>query len=215
MQRLIFLHQEIRNRFTSGGPLLALGFFVIAAALLPLGIGPNAALLTRVGIGMIWVLAALAMLLSLDRLFAGDAEEGALELYLLSGLSLESIAAAKIFAHWLTTGVPLILLTTILSLFYALPARAVLPLMASLALGTPAISAAGAIGASLTLGLSRGGLLMPLLILPLIVPVVIFGCSAAAAGAISAWYLLAAVTVLALLLSPFAVAAAIRLYLAQ
>lgn len=215
MQAFIFLRHELGLRLTSGGPLLALSFFVIAATLLPLGIGPDSALLARVGHGMIWVLAALSMLLSLDRLFAGDAEEGALELYALSGLSLEAVAAAKILAHWLTTGVPLILLSGVLTLFYALPGPEILPLMASLALGTPALSAVGAIGAALTLGLSRGSLLMPLIVLPLIIPAVIFGCSAAAAGAISAWYLLAAVTVLALFLSPFAIAAAIRLYLAQ
>lgn len=215
MVALTFLRHEIMTRMSSGGPLLALGFFVISAALLPLGIGPDTALLSRIGLGMIWVLAALAMLLSLDRLFAGDAEQGALELFALSGLSLEIMAAAKILAHWLTTGVPLIVVAWVLTLFYALPTAQMLPLMLSLTLGTPAISGIGAIGAALTLGLSRGGLLMPLLILPLIIPAVIFGCSAAAAGAISAWYLLAAVTVLAVLLSPFAVAAAIRLYLAQ
>lgn len=209
------LGYELRQAAGSGGALLALGFFAMAASLLPLGLGPDLQLLARTGRALIWVLAALSALLSLERLFAGDAEDGTLDYYATSVLPLEAVALIKMATHWLTTGVPLILLAGLITLFYALPPQAAQPLMLSLLIGTPAISAAGAIGAALTLGLSRGGLMLPLIVLPLITPAMIFGCGAALSGAISAWYLLAAVSILAVLLSPFAIAAALRLYLAQ
>lgn len=206
--------REIRRNAQSGGTLLALGFFAMAGTLLPLGLGPDLPLLARTGGGLLWMLAALAALLSLDRLFAAEADTGALEWLALSPVPLEGLGIAKIAGHWLTTGLPLVLLAAPAGLMFGLPVRAIGPLMLSLALGTPALSAVGAIGAALVLGLKRGGLLLPLIVLPLIAPAVIFGGGAAQSVA-SGWPLLAAFTILALLLAPFAVGAALRRYLGE
>src|SRR3981081_449241 len=136
----------------------------------------------RVAGGVLWVAAVLSALLSLDRLFQGDYEDGSLDLIALSPLPLELTALAKIAAHWLSTGLPLTLLSPLLALLFNLPAPATLILFVSLLIGTPAVSAIGAIGASLTLSLKRGGLILPLIILPLLAPVVIFGAGAVAAA---------------------------------
>ncbi len=201
-----------------GGAALALAFFALVATLVPLGIGPDLRLLARVAGGILWVGAVLAALLSLDRLFQGDYEDGSLEVIALSPLPLEAASAAKILAHWLSTGLPLTLLSPPLALMFGLPAAPTAILFLSLLIGTPAVSAVGAIGAALTVSLRRGGLLLPLIILPLLTPAVIFGAGAVSAVAdglsSGALGLLAAFSFIAVILSPFAAAAGIRLNLA-
>jgi len=186
--------------------------------LVPLGVGADLNLLARVAGGVLWVGAVLAALLSLDRLFQGDYDDGSLELIALSPLPLELTSLAKILAHWLSTGLPLTLLSPLLALLFNLPGPGTQALFVSLLIGTPAVSAVGAIGASLTLSLKRGGLILPLIILPLLAPAVIFGAGAVAAtldhlssGALG---LLAAFSAAAVLLSPFVAAACVRLNLA-
>jgi heme exporter protein B len=201
-----------------GGAALALSFFALVATLVPLGIGADLKLLARVAGGILWVGAVLAALLSLDRLFQGDYDDGSLELVALSPLPLELTAFAKIAAHWLSTGLPLTLLSPLLALLFNLPSEATLTLFLSLLIGTPAVSAIGAIGAALTLSLRRGGLILPLIILPLLSPAVIFGAGAVAAkldgfSPLGALGLLGAFSLAAVLLSPFAAAASVRLNL--
>jgi heme exporter protein B len=216
---LTLLARDIKLAARSGGSaFLALSFFALVATLVPLGVGADLHLLARVGGGVLWVGAVLAALLSLDRLFQGDFEDGSLDLIALSPLPLELTALAKMLAHWLSTGAALTLLSPLLALLFNLPLPATLTLFLSLLLGTPAVSAVGAIGASLTLSLKRGGLILPLIILPLLSPAVIFGAGAvsltldrlAPGGALG---LLAAFSAGAVLLSPFAAAASVRLNL--
>lgn len=216
---LALLLRDIRLAFRSGGgAMLALGFFAAVATLTPLGIGPDLRLLANIAAGVLWIAAVLAALLSLDRLFQADFEDGGLDLLALSPLPLELTAAAKMLAHWLTTGLPLTLLSPLLALLFGLPPPGYLPLVVSLALGTPAVSAIGAIGAALTLSVRRGGLILPLIVLPLLAPVVIFGAGAVLAALTGlpngALALLGAFAAGAVLLSPFAAAAAVRLNLA-
>lgn len=203
---------------SGGGAALALAFFALMATLVPLGIGADLHLLARVAAGVLWVGAVLAALLSLDRLYQGDFDDGSLDLIALSPLSLEQVALAKFLAHWFSTGLPLTLLSPLLALFFGLPGAGTEMLVLSLLIGTPAVSAVGAIGASLTLSLKRGGLILPLLILPLLTPVVIFGAGAVSAAldglANGALGLLAAFSVAAVLISPFVTAACVRLNLA-
>jgi heme exporter protein B len=203
---------------SGGGAALALAFFALMATLVPLGIGADLRLLARVAAGVLWVGAVLAALLSLDRLYQGDFDDGSLDLIALSPLSLEQVALAKFLAHWLSTGLPLTLLSPLLALFFGLPGAGTGMLVLALLIGTPAVSAVGAIGAGLTLSLKRGGLILPLLILPLLTPVVIFGAGAVSASldglANGALGLLAAFSVAAVLLSPFVTAACVRLNLA-
>jgi heme exporter protein B len=203
---------------SGGGAALALAFFALMATLVPLGIGADLRLLARVAAGVLWVGAVLAALLSLDRLYQGDFDDGSLDLIALSPLSLEQVVLAKFLAHWLSTGLPLTLLSPLLAMFFGLPGAGTEMLVLSLLIGTPAVSAVGAIGASLTLSLKRGGLILPLLILPLLTPVVIFGAGAVGAAldglANGALGLLAAFSVAAVLLSPFVTAACVRLNLA-
>jgi heme exporter protein B len=213
------LLRDVKLAARSGGSAaLALSFFALVATLMPLGIGADLALLARVASGVLWVGAVLAALLSLDRLFQGDYEDGSLDLIALSPLPLELTALAKILAHWFSTGLPLTLLSPLLALMFNLPPTPTLVLFFSLLIGTPAVSAIGAIGASLTLSLKRGGLILPLLILPLLAPAVIFGAGAVSAtmdglGGQGGLELLAAFSAAAVLLSPFAAAASVRLNL--
>ncbi len=202
---------------SGGSAALALAFFALVATLVPLGVGADLKLLARIAGGVLWVGAVLAALLSLDRLYQGDFDDGSLELIALSPLSLEQVALAKLLAHWLSTGLPLTLLSPLLAVLFGLPAPAMLALFVSLLMGTPAVSAIGAIGASLTLSLKRGGLILPLIVLPLLVPAVIFGAGSVTSvldhlsnGALG---LLAAFAAAAVLLSPFAAAACVRLNL--
>lgn len=194
-------------------PLL---FFIIVVSLFPLGIGPNAEMLATIAPGIIWVGALLATLLSLDSLFTIDHADGSLEQLVLTPQPLSLLMLAKVVAHWLITGIPLIVVSPLLILFLQLPIASLPVLATSLALGTLSLSLIGAIGAALTVGIRHGGVLLALLILPLFVPILIFG-----AGTLRSWQLglpteaqlslLAALAVFALVLSPLAVAAAIRI----
>ena len=201
-----------------GGFGLALAFFLIVVTLAPLGVGADTALLGRIAPGVLWLGALLACLLSLDRLYAIDMEDGSLELLATAPLPLEGVAAAKAAAHWLTTGLPLTLAAPALGVLLSLPGQGTATLALSLALGTPALSVIGGFGAALTVGLKRGGLLLSLLVLPLYVPTLIFGAEAtrrAAEGqdAATPLLLLAGVTLGSLALLPFAAAAALRVNL--
>jgi heme exporter protein B len=215
------LLRDVKLAARSGGSAaLALSFFGLVATLVPLGVGADLRLLARVAGGVLWVGAVLAALLSLDRLFQGDFEDGSLELIALSPLPLEMTALAKIAAHWLSTGAALTLLSPLLALLFNLAEAPTLTLFMSLAIGTPAVSAIGAIGAALTLSLKRGGLILPLIVLPLLSPVVIFGAGAVSAtldgsSPADALELLGAFAACAVLLSPFAAAAGVRLNLSN
>src|ERR1700761_5688585 len=206
---MALLSRDLRLAARSGGSAaLALAFFALVATLVPLGVGADLKLLARVAGGVLWVGAVLSALLSLDRLFQGDFEDGSLDLIALSPLPLELTALAKMAAHWFSTGLPLTLLSPLLALMFNLPPQPILVLFVSLLIGTPAVSAVGAIGASLPLSLKRGGLILPLIILPLLAPVVIFGAGAVAAsldglGGSGGSGLLAAFATGAVLLRPF------------
>jgi heme exporter protein B len=213
------LRRDLRLATRAGGSAaLALAFFAAVATLVPLGVGADLRLLARIAADVLWVAAVLSVLLSLDRLFQADFDDGSLDLLVLSPLSLETIAAAKIAANWLTTGLPLTLLSPLLGAMFGLPLAADATLALSLLIGTPSVSALGAIGAGLTLSIRRGGLILPLLVLPLLVPAVIFGAGAVQSGleglSSGALLFLGAFSVAATLLSPFAAAAAVRLNLA-
>ena len=204
-----------RQRSEMINPLL---FFVLVTALFPLGIGANPELLRSVGPGIIWVAALLAAMLSLDSVFRSDFEDGTLELYLLSAHPLSVLVLAKTIAHWLITGLPLLIVSPLLGVLLDLSADAVWTLILTLALGTPVLSMVGAIGVALTVGLRRGGMILSLLVLPLYVPVLIFAANAvetASAGLpITAHLsLLTALLALACSLSPVATAAALRISL--
>jgi heme exporter protein B len=193
-------------------------FFVVVVSLVPLGVGPEPALLRLIAPGVLWVAALLAAMLSLQRLFAGDHADGTLEQWLLTREPLPLLVLGKIAAHWLTTGAPLTLVAAPLALMFDLERDVALTLILALLLGTPALSLIGAIGAALTLGLRGGGVLLSLLVLPLYVPVLIFGAGAAesvAAGLSPQGHLLllAAFTLAALVLAPWACAAALRISL--
>lgn len=211
--------RDIRLAFRAGGgAMLALAFFASVTALVPLGVGSDLKLLARIAGGVLWVAAVLATLLSLDRLFQSDFEDGALDLIALSPHSLEAVATTKIAAHWLTTGLPLTLASPLFGVLFGLPLPVCGALFLSLLIGTPAISAIGAVGAGLTLSIRRGGLILPLIVLPLLAPAVIFGAGVVLAvldgmpnGAMG---LLGAFSLLAVFLAPFAAAAGVRLNLA-
>lgn len=201
-----------------GGGLMALGFFAMASLLIPIGIGGAEAALARLAGGALWVSALLASLLSLDRLFQADFEDGSLDLILLSPTPPELSTLAKAAAHWLTTGAPLVVLSPLLALMLNLAPSAYGALILSLLIGTPALSLIGAVGAALTVGVRRGGLLLSLLVLPLYLPTMILGARAverASTGldASAALYLSGAVTLVALAAAPFAAAAALRVNL--
>ncbi|NOT64805.1 MAG: heme exporter protein CcmB [Methylotenera sp.] len=191
-------------------------FFLIVSSLFPLGIGPEPAVLSSIAPGVLWVAALLAGMISLTRLFAADFADGSLEQMLLAPQSLALLVTAKTLAHWLVCGLPVVLLAPLIGLQYALPNNALLVLVFSLLLGTPALSLIGAIGAALTLGVRGSGLLVALLVLPLYIPVLIFGAGAVAASqhgmsAQAHLSLLAACSLLALVLAPLATAAALRI----
>ncbi len=191
-------------------------FFVIVVSLFPLGIGPELKILRLIAPGVVWVAALLASMLALERLFAVDHNDGALEQMLLAPQPLFILVIGKVFAHWLVTGLPLVLMAPVLGLQYDLGVDSLLVLMLSLLLGTPALSLIGAIGAALTLGLRGGGVLVSLLVLPLYVPVLIFGAGAVEAtasglGGQGHLFMLGAIMVLSLLFAPLAAAAALRI----
>ncbi len=203
----------MRRRHDWLNPLV---FFVIVVTLFPLGVGPDGSLLSEIAPGVIWVAALLATLLALDGLYRDDYLDGSLEQLLLSPHPLTLLVLAKNLAHWLVSGLPLVLLSPLLALLMQLPVRALPTLLISLLLGTLSLSLIGGIGAALTVGLKRGGVLLALLVLPLFIPVLIFGSSAVVAAASgfdtgAALSLLGGLFFLALALAPWAAAASLRI----
>ncbi|MEM9754587.1 MAG: heme exporter protein CcmB [Pseudomonadota bacterium] len=201
-----------------GGFGLALAFFLIVVALVPLGVGPETELLAVIAPGILWLGALLACLLSLDRIFQLDWEDGSLEMLATAPLPLEALALAKAAAHWLTTGLPLCLAAPLFGVLLNLPGPAYPWLIAALLAGTPALSALGAFGAALTVGLKRGGLLLSLLVLPLYIPTLIFGALSVTRAAqgldpTTPLALLAGLTLATIAAMPFAAAAALRVSL--
>jgi heme exporter protein B len=199
----------------SGDTGLVLGFFILVVVLFAFGVGPEAETLRRIGAGIIWVAALLAALLSLDRLFQPDYEDGGLDLLALSGLPLEFGVLAKTAAYWVATGLPLTVVSPLLALFVDLDPSAIPVLMLSLFIGTPALSLIGSVAAALVLGARRQGVLLSLLVLPLYVPPLIFGAGALANGAVATTtranlLFLGALSLAALALCPWASAAALR-----
>ena len=195
-----------------------LWFFLIVITLFPLGIGPEPKLLVRIAPGIIWVAALLAAMLSLERLFRDDFSDGSLEQMMLMPHPLGLLALAKVVAHWLLTGLPLLLISPLIAILLSLDMQSYLAVVATLALGTPVLSLLGAIGVALTVGLRKGGVLLSLLILPLYIPVLIFATSAIDAAGMGLPYggqlaILAAMLVGALTLTPLAVSAALRVSL--
>lgn len=213
---LAIIGRDVRLSLRQGADsLLVIGFFVLAAALFPFGVGPEPQILARIAAGVIWVAALLATLLALDRLFHADYEDGGLEQLVLSGVPLPLMVVAKVTAHWLTTGLPLIATSPLLAAMMNLDAAALPALLLALLIGTPSLSLIGAIGAGLVLGSRRGGVLIALLILPLYIPVLIFGVATidAATFGFSIWpqlKVLSAILILASSLAPWAAAAGIR-----
>lgn len=191
-------------------------FFIIVVSLFPLGVGPEMNMLRVMAPGVVWVAALLASMLSLGRMFSSDYMDGTLEQMLLSPVSLPALVIGKAISHWLVTGVPLVLMAPILGIQYDLPMHALLVLTLSLLLGTPILSLIGAIGAALTLGLRGGGVLVSLLVLPLYIPVLIFGAGAVEASAAGMGFdahfsLLGAFLLVSIVFSPWATAASLRI----
>ncbi len=206
-----------RNRQEALNPLL---FFVLVVLLFPLGVGPSPKLLLTIAPGIIWVAALLSALLSLDSLFRSDYDDGSLELMVLSPLPLPALVIAKVFAHWLMSAIPVLLMAPFLAISLGMPGDVIGLLLLTLLLGTPVLSFIGAIGVALTVGLKKSGMLLALLVLPLYVPVLIFGANALdvamtglpVSGQI---YIMAALLVLSITLAPLAIAAALRMGLSQ
>jgi heme exporter protein B len=204
-----------RHRGELANPLL---FFMIVVTLFPLGVSPEEPLLRKIAPGVIWIAALLAALFSLENMFRSDFDDGALEQMALSPHPLSVLVLAKVLAHWLVSGLPMLLMAPLLALFLAMPGQAVFALELTLLVGTPLLSLIGAIGVALTVGLRRGGILLTLLVLPLYIPVLIFATNAVSAAAAGMpvegqLYFLAALLALALTLAPFATAAALRISL--
>lgn len=209
------LQLAFRHRSELFNPLL---FLLMVVSLFPLGVGPDPKLLATMAPGVIWVAALLATMLSLDSMFRSDFEDGNLEQLVLSPHPVAVLVIAKIFAHWLTTALPVILIAPILAVFMHLPGDALNSLLLSLALGTPTLSLVGSVGVALTVGLRKGGVLLSLLVLPLYIPVLIFAASAVTAAAAGLAFsgqlaFLGALAMLALVICPWATAAALRVSL--
>ncbi|WP_298836494.1 heme exporter protein CcmB [uncultured Roseobacter sp.] len=213
------LRRDLALALRAGGGFgLGLAFFLIVTVLVPFGVGPQSDLLARIAPGILWLGALLACLLSLDRLLALDWEDGTLDLLATSPLPLEAALSIKALAHWITTGLPLVIAAPVFGVLLSLPGQGYLWLVLSLALGTPALSVIGTFGAALTVGIKRGGLLLSLLVLPLYVPTLIFGAEAARRGAegldpTTPLLMLAGITAGVIALMPFASAAALRINL--
>ncbi|MBX9633385.1 MAG: heme exporter protein CcmB [Magnetospirillum sp.] len=213
---LEIIRRDLRLALRQGSDsVMVVTFFVLTVVLFPFGIGPESGILERVSAGVLWVTALLASLLSLDRLFQADYEDGSLELLVLTPIALEVVVMGKVVAHWLTTGLPLLVAAPILAVLLHMNADGFSTLMLTMLIGTPILSLIGGIGAALVLGARRGGVLLSLLILPLYVPVLIFGVGAidAAIQGRSAephLLILAGLLAAALPLSPWAMAAALR-----
>ncbi|WP_295313321.1 heme exporter protein CcmB [Roseobacter sp.] len=213
------LLRDLMLAFRAGGGFgLGLAFFLIVTVLVPFSVGPQSDLLARIAPGVLWLGALLACLLSLDRLLALDLEDGSLDLLATSPLPLEAALSIKALAHWLTTGLPLVLAAPLFGVLLNLPGPGYIWLVISLALGTPALSVIGTFGAALTVGIKRGGLLLSLLVLPLYVPTLIFGAETARRGAAgmdtsTPALMLAGITLAVIAVMPFASAAALRVNL--
>ncbi len=213
---VLLVRRDLKLALRGGSDaVMAVVFFILAATLFPFGVGPDPEVLPRIGGGVIWVVALLAAMLSLERLFSADYEDGSLEQFALSPLPLGMVALAKVIAHWLTTGILLLVAAPVLAIFYNLPGPAFVPLIVSMLLGTPILSLVGAIGAALTLGARRSGVLISLLVLPIYIPVLIFGAlvvDAAMAGRAFGDLLmvLGGFLLFALATAPWATAAALR-----
>jgi heme exporter protein B len=202
-----------------GGALVALIFFLAVVTVVPFGVGPDLKLLARIGPAVLWIAALLASLLGLERLFAADREDGSLDLYVVSGEPLILYALGRAAGHWIATTLPVVIAAPVLGLLLNIEPRAMAAVALTLLVGSPALTLIGAVGAALTAGLPRGGLLIAVLVLPLAIPILIFGVSATQ-GAISEpepflapFLLLCACTLVALALAPFAAAAALKLSL--
>jgi len=213
------LLRDLKLAFRAGGGFgLGLAFFLIVTVLVPFSVGPQSTLLASIAPGILWLGALLACLLSLDRLLALDWEDGSLDLLATAPLPLEAVVTVKALAHWLTTGLPLVLAAPVLGVLLNLPGAGYGWLVLSLAVGTPALSVIGTFGAALTVGLKRGGLLLSLLVLPLYVPTLIFGAEVARRGTegmatTSPLLMLAGITAGTIALLPFASAAVLRVNL--
>ena len=216
---IALLTRDLKLAMRAGGGFgLGLAFFLIVVTLVPFGVGPQSELLAKIAPGILWLGALLACLLSLDRIFALDWEDGSLDLLATSPLPMEGIVTVKALAHWLTTGLPLVLAAPLFGLLLSLPPAGYGPLVLSLLLGTPALSVIGTFGAALTVGLKRGGLLMSLLVLPLYVPTLIFGAEMARRGVegletTTPLLMLAGITCGTIALLPFASAAVLKVNL--
>ncbi len=212
----IIRHDLALSVRAGGGGGLSLVFFLTIVVLVPFALGPDLNLLSRIGPAILWLGALLSTLIGLDRLFHADAQDGSLDLLRASPLALEWIVLAKGLAFWLTTGLPLALMAPVLGLLVALPPDSMLPLMATLLAGTPALAFIGVAGAALTAGLQRGGLILALLVAPLMIPTLIFGVSAANAamgGPIpfrTPFLLLCAISLASLVVGTVAASAALR-----
>ena len=199
-----------------GGALMGVLFFLIVITVIPFGVGPDLNLLSRIGPAILWIGALLATLLGLDRLFQADREDGALDLLLMGDQPLELVVLVKCLAHWAATGLPLVVATPLFAVFMNMEPLSIAATTATLAAGTPALTFLGAIGAALTVTLRRGGLLLAILVLPLTVPVLIFGVSAATAVTLGSmpfgtpFAILAALGLFAAVIGPVAAAAALR-----
>ena len=199
-----------------GGALIGVLFFLTVVVLMPFAVGPDLALLKRIGPAILWLAALLASLLALDRLFAADHEDGSLDLILTGRAPLELVVATKGLAHWLTTGLPLVVAAPLIGLLLNLDAPAEITLVLTLLVGTPALTFIGLIGAAIAVTLRRGGLLLAVIVLPLTVPVLIFGVAAANAAVVgpvpfgTPFTILCALTLASLVVGPFAAAAALR-----
>jgi heme exporter protein B len=195
-----------------GGALMGVLFFLVVVTLIPFAVGPDLPLLKRIGPAILWLAALLASLLALDRLFAADHEDGSLDLILTGRAPLELVVAMKGIAHWLTTGLPLIIAAPLVGLLLNLDAPAELVLVVTLLVGTPALTFIGLIGAAIAVTLRRGGLLLAVIVLPLTVPVLIFGVAAANSATLfgTPFTILCALTLASLVIGPFAAAAALR-----
>jgi heme exporter protein B len=199
-----------------GGALIGVLFFLIVVTLVPFAVGPDLALLARIGPAILWLGALLASLLALDRMIAMDQEDGSLDLVLMARVPLELVLAAKALAHWLTTGLPLVIAAPLLGLLLNLDPMATAAVALTLLAGTPALTFVGLIGAALTVALRRGGLLLAVLVLPLTIPVLIFGVAAANAAIVgpvpfgTPFSILCALSLMSAVIGPFAAAAALR-----
>jgi heme exporter protein B len=212
----IFLRDTRLAVRVGGGGGIGVLFFLLVVVLMPFAIGPDLALLARIGPAILWLGALLASLLTLDRLFAADHEDGSLDLIVMSSTPLELTIAAKALAHWFTTGLPLVIVVPLLGLFMNLDGRASAAVSLTLLVGTPALTFIGVIGASLSVALRRGGLLLAVLVLPLTIPVLIFGVSASNAAIVgplpfgTPFTILCALSLVSLVVGIFAAAAALR-----